>query len=332
MYFNYKEISAENTKHFKIHGRTLFDGGLLISWSNSGIELNFKGNKIEFNFAEYSAVQPVYVKGFTENGEQRFGLFGIMPKVIFEFDNEKTHTIKLLRVSAGDVPLVLKSIRIYGKNPDFLNPPAEKKLKLEFLGDSITAGYGVLSPADCTVYYTCDEDSTKSYAYLTASILNADIRTEAYSGQGVYRNCEGEEGYQFKRIFDMKIRVRDGYDHSQWSPDVMILNCGTNDVSGGTNEDTMYKEADFLIDKVRGVYPSAKIILTYGMMNDKFHPVFKKLVADKNKKGDRNLYYLPLEIITSEKDEKGAVGHPNVNASVRASKKLAKFIEKILKM
>jgi lysophospholipase L1-like esterase len=330
MHFNYAEINADNTKYFKINGRTLFENGLVISWSNSGVELNFKGNKIEFDFAHYTAEQPVYVKGFTEKGEQRFGLCGSMPKVIFDFENEKTHKIKLLRISEGDVPLVLKSIRIYGKNPEFLNPPAEKKLKLEFLGDSITAGYGVLAPADRDVYYTFEEDSTKTYAYLTVALLDADIRTEAYSGQGVYRNCGGEVGYQFKRIFDMAIRVKDGYDHSQWTPDVMILNCGTNDVPGGTDEDTMYKEADLLIDKVRSVYPSAKIIWTYGMMNEKFHSTFKKVVGDKKKKGDSNLYYLPLEKITPEKDERGAVGHPNVNASVRVSKKLAKFITKIL--
>ena len=128
----------------------------------------------------------------------------------------------------------------------------------------------------------------------------------------------------------MAIRVVDGYDHSQWIPDVMILNCGTNDVPGGTDEDIMYKEADFLIDKVRCVYPDAKIVWTYGMMNEKFHATFKKLVSDKNKRGDRNLYYLPVETITSERNENGAVGHPNVNASERVSKNLAKFIDKIL--
>lgn len=330
MHFNYKEIKSDEIKYFKIHGRTINDGGLYISWSNSGIELNFKGRRLEFNFDNYESEQPVYVKAFTENGEQRFGLFCVMPKVILDFDSEKLHTIKLLRVSAGDTPLILKSIKIFGKNPEFKNPPADKKLKLEFLGDSITAGYGVLASEDQNTYYTYEEDSTSTYAYLTAQLLDADIRTEAYSGQGVYRNCGGEVGYQFKRIFDMAIRVVDGYDHSQWIPDVMILNCGTNDEPGGTDEDTMYKEADFLINKVRCVYPDAKIVWTYGMMNEKFHATFKKLVLDKNKRGDRNLYYLPVEKITSERNEKGAVGHPNVNASERVSKKLAKFIQKIL--
>ena len=330
MQFNYKEITTEDIKYLKIHGRTINDNGLFISWSNSGVELNFKGTRIEFNFDEYVSEQPVYVKSYTEKGEQRFGLFGSMPKVILEFDSEKRHNVKLLRISEGDALLVLKSIKIFGKNPEFLSAPEDKKLKIEFLGDSITAGYGVISAADQDKYYTYEQDSTKAYAYMTAQLLDADIRTIAYSGQGVYRNCAGDEGHQFKRIFDMAIRVKDGYDHSQWIPDVLVINCGTNDVPGGTDEETMYKEADFLLNKARNVYPDAKIIWTYGMMNEEFHPTFKKLVSDRNKKGDSNLYYLPLGIVTLEKNEIGAVGHPNANASKRVAKKLSEFINKIL--
>ncbi len=331
MRFDYKEITCDNREYLKIHGRTIYDSGLFLSWANSGVELNFKGSRIEFNFAPYQCVQPVYVRAFTKEYNQKFGLFGVMPKVILEFDHEEAHNVKLLRISSGDTPLVLESIKIFGNNPQILNPPEEKALKLEFLGDSITAGYGVVASKDQNTYYTYEEDSTKNYAYMTAQILDADIRTVAYSGQGVYRNCGGEEGYQMKRIFDMSIRVKDGYDHSLWTPDVAILNCGTNDVPGGTDFETMYKEAGILIDRVREVYPNAKIIWTYGMMNEEFHPAFEKLVSHKNSLGDKNVYYLPLEKITDERDEKGAVGHPNVNASQRVSEKLAEFISQILK-
>ena len=330
MTFHYKEISADQREYLKVHGRTVCNQGLCISWSNGGVELNFVGKRLEFHFDTYESEQPVYVKAYTEIGEQRFGLYGITPKVILEFESEEKHTVKLLRISEGDVPLILKGIKAFGENPVFAEPPAEKKMRLEFLGDSITAGFGVVASADQDTYYTYEQDSTKAYAYMTAQLLDAEIRTEAISGQGVYRNCNGEAGVQFKRIFDMAIRTQDGYDHSQWIPDVMVLNCGTNDEPGGTDEETMYKEADFLLNKVRDAYPKTKIIWTYGLMNSKYHDTFTKLISDKNKNGDRNLYYLPLEQITLEQNEIGAIGHPNVNASERAAKKLAKFIEEIV--
>lgn len=330
MCFDYIEKTLENTDFLKIDGRTYFDNGLFISWSNSGVSLKFKGNKIEFNFKDYETEQPIYVKLYADDNNLRLTVPKTYSKVVYDFDNDKAHTVKLLRISEDDVPLVLESIKIYGKNPEFLLPPEEKNLKLEFFGDSITAGYGVLASKDQNAYYTYEQDSTKAYAYMTAEILNAEIRTECISGQGVFKNAIGQTGYQFKRIFDMNIRVKDGYDHTQWTPDVVILNCGTNDVPGGTDKETMYKEGISLVEKVRSTYPEAKIIWTYGMMNEFFKDTFKKLVSDINKKGNKNVYYLPLEKISADKDEVGANGHPNVNASKRVSKKLAKFILKIL--
>ncbi len=332
MHFQSEEISYKDVSFFNIHGRTLTDNiGLHFSWSNSGLELKFKGNRIEFHFEDYVCENPVYVKAFAKETTQRFCLCGTAPKVIYDFEKESTHTIKLLRISEDETPLVLKSIRIYGKSPKFLVPPPPKKFKIEFMGDSITCGFGVLAPKSQSEYSTYEQDSTKAYAYMTAELLNADIRTVAIGGQGVYRNCAQEVGFQFKRMFNMATRTKDGYDHSLWTPDIFVLNCGTNDEPGGTTEETMYEEGKYLLDIVRCAYPDAKIIWMYGMMNSKFTQILKKLISDQRKNGDKNMYFLPINDIYGYKDEVGGVGHPNVNASIRVSKKLSKFILDILK-
>ncbi len=332
MYFNFKEIDLNEDKNFKIHGRTLKDDeGLQLSWGNTGVELNFSGERIEFLFSDYKSEQPVYVKTFFENYAQRFCLNGETPRVVIDFEKDNIHTVKLLRVSASDEPLTLKSIRIYGRNPKFLKPPKEKDLKIEFLGDSITVGYGVLAPESRDVHYTHEEDSTKTYAFMTAELLDADIRTVAISGQGVYRECGKEVGIQFKRMFCMNTRTVDGYDHSLWTPDVVVLNCGTNDEPGGTSLETMYDEGKNLLNLVRSTYPNAQIIWVYGMMNHKFYETLKKLIKDTQKAGDKNVHFLHVKDNRAVKNEVGAVGHPNVNASVRVSKKLAKLIRSILK-
>ncbi|MBQ8759045.1 MAG: hypothetical protein IJZ20_05055, partial [Clostridia bacterium] len=261
-YTDFKEVNFNDTSLFKIHGRTVTDeNGLFISWSNSGIETKFKGERLEVYFGEYGAEQPVYVKAFFDGKAQRFCLAGKSPKVLLDFDKDGAHTVKLLRISEGD-GLIFKGFRVYGKAPEILTPPADKKLKIEFMGDSITAGFGVLAPRSQNLYTTYEQDSTKAYAYMTAELLDADIRTEAISGQGVYRKCAKDVGHQFKSIFDMSVRVRHGYDHSSWIPDVFVLNCGTNDVPGGTTNEIMYEEGSFLLDKVRKAYPNAEIIWT----------------------------------------------------------------------
>ena len=91
-YTNSVEAKHTDTSLFKIHGRTFSEEkGLIISWSNSGIELSFKGSRIEFHFAEYNAEQPVYVKAYFDGPSQRFCLVGRSPKVLLDFDKPRKY-------------------------------------------------------------------------------------------------------------------------------------------------------------------------------------------------------------------------------------------------
>ena len=331
----YKEISfsdiADNS-YYRIHGRTEADeNGLRLSWSNSGIEFLFNGNRAELHFGESFADQPYYVKVFIDKGQQKYCIDGKSPKILLDCQRNTCHHVKALLITENNSPLLLKKIRIYGKTPEFLPKPEDKKLKLEFMGDSITAGFGVVAAKDQDTFYTYEEDSTQTYAFLTAEKLDADLRTICVSGQGVWKNCAGETGYRFEKIFDMSLRAKDGYDHSAWQPDVMILNCGTNDVPGKTTEEIMYTEGSALIDKVRKAYPKAHIIWMYGMMNSKFTETLDRLVADKRREGDDKIHFLHVDEIYSQKNEVGAIGHPNVNASVRVSGILSRYIANLLK-
>ncbi len=330
MNFNHKTYCLGKTDRIKTLGRTLLDSGLFLSWSNSGVELLCKGNRVDFVFENLKGSEPVYVKAFSEKGEQRFGLLGPSPRVILEFEEDREHLVKLLRVSESDIHLVLREVTVFGETPDLFPVTEEKKLRIEFIGDSIVAGWGVLAPAYRDEYRVFEQDSTKSFAYMTAEHLNAKIRTEAWSGQGVWRNCAGEEGVRFKDVFDMTLRGTKGYDHSQWIPDVFVVACGTNDCAGGTTDEEMIREGGILLDKIRKAYPKAKIVWTYGLMNGRLHGALERLIAMRKEQGDFAIWYLPLEQISAEKDEIGAVGHPNVNSSVTVSKQLSEFIKSIL--
>ena len=64
----------------------------------------------------------------------------------------------------------VKSIDLNGT---FLAPPAEKDLLIEVVGDSITAGHGVLN--NFNVNAPLYEDATRGWPYLTAKALDADL-------------------------------------------------------------------------------------------------------------------------------------------------------------
>ncbi len=329
-YSQYCEFDFTETNRYRILGRTEpSEKGALLPWSNSGIEFSFCGNRAELHFAGYNGTAPVYVKVFSDNGTARYGLHGLTDKILLDFDCNTVHTVKVLRISEGCEPLIFKKVRIYGETPEFLPPPSEKPLKLEFLGDSITAGFGDMASADKNEYATYEQDSTQTYAYLTAKQLDAEIRTVCMSGQGVWHSCGEDVGVRFEEMFDRSLWNKAGYDHSLWQPDFMILNCGTNDVPGGTTEEIMYTEGAKLLDKVRKAYPESVIIWMYGMMNGKFKAVLQRLIDDR-RASDPKVNFLPVDDIYGQKDEVGAVGHPNVHASERVSALLAAFIRGML--
>ena len=74
-----------------------------------------------------------------------------------------------------------------------LSPPAARHRQVEFIGDSLTVGYGNLSTSrTCTADQLARRTNTDvSYGALTARHLDADYQVNAYSGLGMVRNYNG---------------------------------------------------------------------------------------------------------------------------------------------
>jgi hypothetical protein len=70
-----------------------------------------------------------------------------------------------------------------------LATPRSTKL-IEFIGDSITAGYGTLGVDPCQ-FLSSTQAETQAWAAFAARELGAAHHAIAYSGIGMYRNCCG---------------------------------------------------------------------------------------------------------------------------------------------
>ena len=116
---------------------------------------------------------------------------------------------------------------------------------IEFVGDSITCGYGVDDENYEHHFSTKTEDVTKAYAYKAAEALNADYSMVAISGYGIISGyTEGDEpipeqtipqyydtlgfsygGFGASKPQDIK------WDFTKRQPDIIVINLGTNDSS-----------------------------------------------------------------------------------------------------
>lgn len=115
--------------------------------------------------------------------------------------------------------------------------------KIEFIGDSITAGYGVKDSRTLSYY---------SYANIAANLLNADHYSVANGGWLFSDTLNLDKS--INRIYSMTsihLKLPD-WDFEQWQPEVIVINLGTNDsyYSGGTEAQYM-QDATILLEKVR---------------------------------------------------------------------------------
>ena len=294
-------LLADESGYLPIGRSRIRDGALAVYWPNSGFSVRFKARSAIVSFKPFSSGAPLYLKAFLDGKATKHTVATGDEKLLFESLDDGEHTLTLLRVSESIDALRIESVTLLGENAAFLDPPAEKERRIEFFGDSITCGYGVLAEPTVTGYTTFEQDSTMAYAYMTAEKLNASGRYEAISGQGILCNCNGEKALEITKFYRWTLRDETPWDFSLWTPDVVVVNAGTNDSWGGVDSAAFGAKADEFLRELREVYPDALLIWAYGMMDVKFTDM---------KNGDV-----------------GGGGHPNVNASIRVSDLLAKTIQ-----
>ena len=146
-----------------------------------------------------------------------------------------------------------------GPAPAGLRPLKGGRPLVEFVGDSLTVGYGVVPG--------CDEDPldgtdhAQSYASLVSAALGADHRAVARSGKGIVRNWNGGEPDEpFPDLYGFAVphsgrRIGPG----DFPPaDLVVLSLGANDFSEPLHAGEKWRspaelEEDFLENAVRFV-------------------------------------------------------------------------------
>jgi lysophospholipase L1-like esterase len=236
-----------------------------------------------------------------------------------------------------------------------LDPPPRPDKRIEFIGDSITCGYGnevdIYAPTYTepnTGYHSKNEDISQSYGPLVGRKLNAEVVITCVSGTGVYRNLDGTtEGKAFPYLYERVYPERETplWNPSLFIPDVIVINLGNNDFNVRDDTDTPsappaepFKAAyASFVRKLRSLYPSAKIVCSIGpMMNDNYPPGRKhwtlmqkyvsEMVESVRASGDSNVYYFAYTPIVG--DPYGEDWHPTAKSHALMAKELSAFLER----
>ena len=124
-------------------------------------------------------------------------------------------------------------------------PPERPTRRLEFIGDSITAGVGVDAPngdprCSADSWGQPAEDGYKSFGALIGRDLNAESHIIGISGGGLIRNYSFTYEMRtvpqmFDLVFPQPQKDAPVWDptHTQWVPDAIVIALGTNDFAPG---------------------------------------------------------------------------------------------------
>ena len=219
----------------------------------------------------------------------------------------------------------------------------EPDLLIEFIGDSITCGYGIEAKSATDNFEDYTENAWLSYASVAARELNARHLMISYSGKGVYRNW-GSEPFTGTTLSEIYTRTLADKTDSQWNfknviPSIIVVNLGSNDFSPPhfANEQ-MFKEAySKLIKTIRNNYGESCFIfcvtgpVLVKTLGDTHHNYIESIIESQKRNGDSRTFSFSLTRQTSRIGF-GAQWHPNIEQSRKNGIEVAEFIKKIIKL
>jgi lysophospholipase L1-like esterase len=186
-----------------------------------------------------------------------------------------------------------------------LPKPAARARQIEFIGDSLTAGYGNMSTTrDCSANGGVDRNTNAdlSFGALTSRTLNADYQINAFSGRGMVRNYGGgEPGTSYRTYYDRALLNVEGdvwQNPGTWRPQLVVVGLGTNDFSTALKPGEQWPDEQSLVaayksayhgflDKLRTRYGSGTtIVVSVPEASGAFADAVRQVALERNDRGD----------------------------------------------
>lgn len=345
-----------NYDNVKALGRTYFnDDKLYCALSGSGAEFSFTGTKCTVSLmgdstslsaaqADNQARVGIYVNGerviddMVDNLQETYD--------VFSSETPEDVTVSVVKLSESPMStFAISGINVTGTE---ISPTADKDLLIEFIGDSITCGYGIDDPDKDHHFSTKTEDVTKAYAYKTAQALDADYSMVSFSGYGIisgYTNGDKKVENQTVPQYYTKlgyswssngsfVPANVDWDFSKRQPDLIVLNLGTNDDSYTQTDHDKQEEYSAayveFIKKIRENNPDAKILCVLGIMGDRLFDYVQLAVYNYTEEtGDANISAMKFDV-QDPNDGYSADWHPSVTTHDKAAEKLTAEIKTVL--
>ena len=338
--------------NIRLSGRTLYrDRVLYLLHAACFIEFEFEGCQLEAELesegggSDYQAWIAIYVNDMDQSYRRINLKRGNIRYLLWERDRPEKVYIRIVKMSENQYAYTAVTRFIVDKDASIRKTP-EKRRRIEFIGDSITCGYGNEGePED--EFSTGTENPLKAYGVLTAQKLDCDYNLVAWSGIGILSSWippEAEEPNTDKLIstrypfVDFELYQKKGwvpnetYDYEKDCCDLIVVNLGTNDASytrDNTERIQRFRKAyrEFL-RYLRLTHKNIPIVCTSGAMTQLLCTEIEKVIETVREQDKDELISYMKFTLPYDEDNEGAVGHPSIRKHEVMAEELADWIRK----
>ncbi len=213
-----------------------------------------------------------------------------------------------------------------------LTLPPLPQHKIEFIGDSITCGFGddqTTIPCGKGTWYD-EHNAYLSYGPITARHLNAQWHVTAYSGIGLIHSCCGMT-FTMPEIWDNDNLQLKGtpWNVKYYQPDVVTICLGQND--GVQPENQFVPHYVSFVQTLHAAYPSAHFVLLSSPMagqqlNSALHTYLPEVVNACKKQGNN-----AVTTFFFSKDFGGGCGnHPDLDGQRQMANELTSYLANLM--
>jgi hypothetical protein len=330
-------IDADDS-HIQYMGRFDFSNPkeVAFDWAGVGIFARFEGTacsvKIHDTTDEYAIIidqnaPRLLTTDSSEVYTVASGLSNLVP-----------HTIVIQKRTE---PLVGKGIFkgfILDHGAKLLPPNKQTDRRIEFIGNSMTSGYGVMSDSSNWHFSPQTENAVMSFASITARALQAEYHLISFSGRGVVRNYGDPHKTSAEPMASLYDRTccfdsTRKWDFKRWVPQVVVIDLGTNDFSTKPYPDSTAFQAAYnlLIDRIRLLYPGVAIFcVSSPMVEEPLTRNVRDVVNQQQQKQgrDKDVFFIEIPRRIMTKYDWGSDMHPNIFGA----NKMADIIVSMIKL
>jgi lysophospholipase L1-like esterase len=225
-----------------------------------------------------------------------------------------------------------------------LQAPPIPERRIEYIGDSITCGFGANdSEIPCGTGTWFDQhDTWESYGAILSRRLNAQWHLNAVSGIGMIRNWNSPGPVMPERYAGIYLDYSDRdshWDFTKYQPELVVIGLGTNDFSDGDGSvprpppdgPTFIEQYIRFIGYLRSQYPEAYFLLLSSPLldpdrNSILESYLHRIVAHLIREGDHKVSRFSF----SQRYTNGCGGHPDRSDHMKMADELEPFVRKLM--